>query len=568
VFVAVFTSALRAQEGGKRVALIIGNDSYSISPLKNAVNDAHLMDKALKTAGFQNIVLENGKKADMERAIGEFLDRIGPDDTALFFYAGHGVQIENENFLVPVDFAQAATISAAKFACMSLAQVFDELKRKRAKCNLVILDACRSNPVTAKYSLEAGLAKPQDAPSETFVAFSTGPGQTASDNPGGRDSWFTEALADYISQPALTIELNEVFTRVKKRVSDATERRQSPWTTANLTRRFYFHPPANGDTDTDSTLTQKWMDDALAREQRGEWSEAIDLINQVLQKKPGGSLEEKARKTLPYLTARRDAQARFLAGEYTAAASLDEQALKLDPFAPGAALQGANSYLLQDRLPDAVVLLHTMRARGTAEAVQTADRILKELAGVEPEAAKELQSAAPQPPPITEIFSEIHFGAPDWDAGKRHLETAAIDLTRWTKDLKMDVPMPVLVARAPVPTQAATPAAAATPDSGASSAAAAVTNAIFHVEVVPTADSRNLKIRKPGEAEEYGIVEFDASATDTPVVFEGRQVAAPTKLRLPTGKYEIRTVDEGKVVGRQDVEVKPRSTQTFTVKRP
>ena len=163
LFAALAPALLHAQETGKRLALIIGNDAYSISPLKNAVNDARAMDKALKSAGFLTVTLENARKADMDRAIGEFLDKLGPDDTALFFFAGHGVQIENENFLVPVDFPSVATISGAKFACMSVARIFDELKRKRAKRNIVILDACRSNPVAEKYSLEAGLANPQDA---------------------------------------------------------------------------------------------------------------------------------------------------------------------------------------------------------------------------------------------------------------------------------------------------------------------------------------------------------------------------------------------------------------------
>ena len=96
--------AVHAQEGGKRVALIIGNDAYSISPLKNAVNDARAIDAALRASNFRTILVENAKKADMDTKIGEFLDLLGPDDTALFFYAGHGVQIANENFLVPVDF--------------------------------------------------------------------------------------------------------------------------------------------------------------------------------------------------------------------------------------------------------------------------------------------------------------------------------------------------------------------------------------------------------------------------------------------------------------------------------
>jgi uncharacterized caspase-like protein len=232
--------AIHAQDGGKRVALIIGNDAYATSPLKNAVNDARAMDAALRASNFRTILVENARKSDMESKVGEFLDMLGPDDTALFFYAGHGVQIANENFLVPVDFVPGNSLSSAKFSCMSMAQIFDELNRKRAKKNIIILDACRSNPVTEKYSLEAGLAQPQNPGKDTYVAFSTGPGQVAADNPDGRNSWFTEALSEYVAQPALTIEINEVFTKVKKRVSDAIEGRQTPWTISSLTGGFYF----------------------------------------------------------------------------------------------------------------------------------------------------------------------------------------------------------------------------------------------------------------------------------------------------------------------------------------
>ena len=570
--IAALASGLGAQETGKRVALVIGNDAYPMSPLKNAVNDAHAMEQALKGAGFQTVTLENVRKADMDAAIGEFLDKLGPDDTALFFFAGHGVQIENENFLVPVDFPQVATISAAKFACMSVARIFDELKRKRAKRNIIILDACRSNPVAAKYSLEAGLADPQDAPKESFIAFSTGPGQTASDNPNGRNSWFTEALADYVAQPSLTVEINELFTRVKKRVSQATEGRQTPWTTSSLTTRFYFHPPAAGESDADSTMAEKWMDDAQLREQREEWAAAADLLKQVVDRKPGETLEARARNRLLYVTARGSAQARFEARDYAAAAGFYEQALKLDPFATDAALEGVDAYLLQDQLPEATALLRNMRRRGTTEAVETADKMLKQLAAVSPEAAREAQSAVPQPPPIEEVLGGAQFGVPDWDAGKRHLETAAVDITGWTKDLKMEVPMPALIVAiapaAPAPTAenaAQTPGAA--PDHPDEAQAAALNNAIFHVEVIPAGDTRNLRLR-PDASEEFGFVEFDGPAGETPVLYAGQQLVLPTKLKLPAGKYEIRTVDEGKVVNRQGLEVTPSSVQTFKVKHP
>src|SRR5271157_2377328 len=135
----LFLAAAHAQEG-KRVALIIGNNSYSMAPLKNAVNDARAMDQALRNAGFRTILRENATKTALEEAAAEFLQQLGPDDTALFFYAGHGVQIENENFLVPVDFAAANSVIQAKFRCFSIAQLLDGLKN-RPKRTIVILDA-------------------------------------------------------------------------------------------------------------------------------------------------------------------------------------------------------------------------------------------------------------------------------------------------------------------------------------------------------------------------------------------------------------------------------------------
>ena len=656
--------AVHAQEGGKRVALIIGNDAYGISPLKNAVNDARAMDEALRASNFRTILVENAKKSDMETKIGEFLDMLGPDDTALFFYAGHGVQIANENFLVPVDFVPGNSISGAKFSCMSVARIFDELARKRAKKNIVILDACRSNPVAEKYSLEAGLAQPQNPGKETYIAFSTGPGQVAADNPDGRNSWFTEALSEYVKQPALTLELNEVFTKVKKRVSDATEGRQTPWTISSLTSGFYFHSPLNQDTENDPTVAEKWFDDAQRREQREDWAEAISLVDQILKKKPGGTLEEAARNKLPYLTARQEAQQRFDAGDYAAAAPLYEQAVKLDPFSIDAAFQGVNSYLLNGHLPEAIGLLKAIRIRGTSASTAKANAMLKELSVVSKEAGTELAAGIPAPPPIEEIFSGAHFGIPDWDAGARRLESAPVDIARWTKDLNLAEQTPVPVAP-PAVTNATTPAAAPavspTVAPAATSAASpatpsltpaetAIANAMFHVELLPTGDHRDLKIRRVASApvlsytkvsapsnvpvkvtteppgaeltvdgdpdqhcqspcvlslaparkiihvqlegfrtenrvvdvqaggselavalqQEFGVVEFQGPQGDTPVVFDGKQVApqVPATVRVPVGKYEIRTMQEGKVLNRQDVEVTALSKSVITVKNP
>lgn len=644
--------AVHAQEGGKRVALIIGNDAYSISPLKNAVNDARAMDEALRASNFRTILVENAKKSDMETKVGEFLDMLGPDDTALFFYAGHGVQIANENFLVPVDFVPGNSLSSAKFSCMSVAQIFDELNRKRARKNIVILDACRSNPVAEKYSLEAGLAQPQNPGKETYIAFSTGPGQVAADNPDGRNSWFTEALSEYVKQPSLTLELNEVFTKVKKRVSDATEGRQTPWTISSLTSGFYFHVPQNQDAENDPTQAEKWFDDAQRRGQREDWAGALELIDRVLKKKPGGTLEAAARKELAYFTVRQEAQQRFDAGDYAAAGPLYEQAVKLEPFATDAALQGVDSYLLDGRVPEAVGLLKAIRIRGTSASTAKANAMLKELAAVSGEAGTELAAGIAEPPPIEEIFSGAHFGIPDWDAASRRLETAPVDIARWTKDLNMAEPTPVQVAP-PAVTNAATNGATSAASPAAPSltpAETAVANAMFHVELLPTGDHRDLKIRRVAAApvlayakvsapsgvpvkvtteppgaeltvdgdpdqhcqspcvmslatglrmlhiqldgfrkedrkvdvtaaggelavalqQEFGVVEFQGSQGDVPVVFDGKQVApqVPATVRVPVGKYEIRTMQEGKILNRQEVEVTPLSKSVITVKKP
>ena len=208
---------------------------------------------------------------------------------------------------------------------------------------------------------------------------------------------------------------------------------------------FYFHPPLNQDTENDPTLAEKWFDDAKRREQREDWAEAIDLINQILKKKPGGTLEEAARGQLPYLTARKEAQERFDAGDYAAAAGLYEQAVKRDPFAIDAAFQGVNSYLLTDRVSDAIGLLKTIRVHGTSAATKRANAFLQELSAVSKEAGTELQAGIPQPPPIEDVFSGGHFGVPDWDAGARHLQTAPVDLSKWTKDLNLAEQAPIQV---------------------------------------------------------------------------------------------------------------------------
>jgi len=637
-FVAVLTVEASPQEEGKRVALIIGNDNYKISQLKNAVNDARAMDKALQAAGFKTILVENAKRADMDRTMGQFLEMLGPDDTALFFYAGHGVQIENENFLVPVDFEAGDSLSTAKFSCFSLAQIYDELARRRAKRRIVILDACRSNPVANKYSLEAGLARPQrDDLKESFIAYSTGPGQVAADNPDGRNSWFTEGLSGMIGQASLT--LDEVFNRVKRQVSEETNGKQTPWISSTMTSSFYFHAPLKSAGETDLSLTAKRMDDARRFEQAEDWDRAIELVSQVLAKKPGGLLEESAKNKLPYLKAHQDAQARYDAADFAGAADAYNAAMQLDPFALHTAFEGVNSYLLADRIGDAVKLLQAVRVRGTSDAIQKANAMLKELAAVSPEAATELKARIPQPPPIEEVFRGTRFGIPDWEAGARDLRAANIDTARWSKELLESAAKSAAAVPAP-------PAEPKAPDNAPAENPIAL--AFLHVEVSSTASTRDLVIRKvsagtmnsggvtrpsgvavkvtseppgaelaiEGDAEQHcqtpcqlnlapgrqvihaqtpgyrianrivtvgaagaevpivlerqlGVVQFDGIQEGTPVLVDGKPAVyqAAAKLSLGAGTYEVKVVQDGKVLSRQNVEVKDQSTVAVSLKK-
>ncbi len=562
---ALATAAAVPQEEGNRYALVVGNNSYVVSPLQNAVNDARLMDKALKDAGFRSTLVENASLVAMQSSVGEFLGKLGPSDTALFFYAGHGVQIENENFLVPVDFKAPDSVVAAKFMLFSAAQLFDGL-RNRPKRSIVILDACRSNPIARQNALSAGLAQPQNAPNESYVVFSTGPGQTAADNPNGRNSYFTEALAVEIGKPGLTIE--EVVNHTRATVSSETSGNQTPWAISSLKATFFFHPPLNMEAENAASMAAKWMADAKNFEQREEWDDAIGRINQVIRKKPGGSLQAAAEDRLSYLAARRDAQASFDKGDYAAAAKAYETAVKLDPFAVDAAFEGAIGYLLEEQVDQAVLMLHGIRVRGATGSGAKAMKMLAELKDVSPAAATEANAAAPPPPPIGEMFSGMGFGVPDWDTGQRILASSPVDQGRFVKAIEATLP-PI---QAPADTAATGGGGGPSPGQSADQTAAIsqLLKDIFHVEVAPTSETRDLAIRRAATGTpdaNSGSLDIEGADKQVPVVFEGKVLYLPARLSLQAGRYEVRGVRDGKVVDTQEVEIQAGSPQKVTVKR-
>jgi uncharacterized caspase-like protein len=234
----LFTCGAHAQT---RVALIIGNSDYSSANLKlaNPANDAAAMQRALQDAGFQTIVRLNAKRLDFYRAVDEFSARIirDPHSVGLFYYAGHGVQSDGANYLIPVDavIESSADLEANAF---DVARVLRAMSAAQNEMNILILDACRDNPLRKTRSVARGLAR-IDAPSGTFIAYAAAPGQTAQDGSNGTNGVFTGELLKAMAEP--NVPLEQMFKKVITGVKADTRGAQTPWSEASIQGDFYFH---------------------------------------------------------------------------------------------------------------------------------------------------------------------------------------------------------------------------------------------------------------------------------------------------------------------------------------
>jgi len=222
----------------KRVALVIGNAKYRDAPLGNPLNDARDMANMLRQTGFEVIELIDGTQKEMNRAIAKFGDRLSSDAVALFYYAGHGMQVRGKNYLIPVD-AQITNETSIRVESVDVDGVLDQLAS--SELNVIILDACRNNPFERRFrSMGGGLAQ-MDAPKGSLIAYATAPGKTAVDG-DGRNGLFTQELLKQMQVPGLTIE--QVFKNVRREVARATRDNQIPWESSSLTGDFYFVPAA------------------------------------------------------------------------------------------------------------------------------------------------------------------------------------------------------------------------------------------------------------------------------------------------------------------------------------
>lgn len=231
------TSRVTANQ--KRLALVIGNAAYTNGgSLKNPINDAKGMKNALEQLGFEVLKYENCDQKTMKRAIDEYGKKLEGYDIGLFFYAGHGLQVNGNNYLIPTD-ASLSHEDEVEYDCVRADRVLMMMEKAKTKTNLVILDACRNNPFERSWSRSSGgngLAF-MNAPKGSLIAYATSPGNTASDG-SGENGLYTEALLKEINKPNITIL--EMFQNVRATVVKQSDSKQTPWESTSLIGNFYF----------------------------------------------------------------------------------------------------------------------------------------------------------------------------------------------------------------------------------------------------------------------------------------------------------------------------------------
>jgi tetratricopeptide (TPR) repeat protein len=230
---------------GPRVALVIGNGKYRSAPeLANPANDARDLTAALRDLGFRVIEGYDLDSASMRAKIGEFGAAMTGAATTLFFYAGHGIQVGDKNYLIPVD-ARLERPSALSTEAVSVDTILADMETEK-RINLVFLDACRDNPMSRSLAQAFGAGRSAavgqglaqlNAGIGTLITFATSPNRIALDGVG-RNSPFTTALLRHIRTPDL--EVRTLLTRVRADVIRETNERQIPWDHSSLTGEFYF----------------------------------------------------------------------------------------------------------------------------------------------------------------------------------------------------------------------------------------------------------------------------------------------------------------------------------------
>ena len=274
----------------KRVALVIGNSKYPGVSLRNPANDAHDMAVVLRKTGFDVIEKIDVTQKEMNRAIVQFGGMLNADTVALFYYAGHGMQVKGKNYLIPID-AQIDTENSVRAETVDVDTILDQLNA--SPLNIVVLDACRNNPFERRFrSLGGGLAQ-MDAPKGTLIAYATAPGKVASDGEG-RNGLYTQELLKVLQTPGLEVE--KAFKRVRANVARATGDNQIPWEASSLTGEFMFSADAVTQREAEQHQRETLQKALKAQQEENErkLADALKQVNEKTAKDQEQSQREKA----------------------------------------------------------------------------------------------------------------------------------------------------------------------------------------------------------------------------------------------------------------------------------
>jgi formylglycine-generating enzyme required for sulfatase activity len=249
----------------RKQALIIGNSKYARAPLKNPANDAVTMEAALKKLGFEVTTLRDLDLRHMKSAIDEFTAGLSNGSLGLFYFSGHGVQVNSVNYLLPVDFA-ASSQADVEYEAYPATRVQEKMEESGARLRVMVLDACRNNPFKFKRDAAGGLAQMPVNAEGTLIAFATGDNNTADDNAAEGNGLYTKYLVPALLTPGL--QLREAFQKAKEDVYRASRKEQNPSIYENVVGAYYLVAapnPSNGNIAKMDGASETW---ALIRESK------------------------------------------------------------------------------------------------------------------------------------------------------------------------------------------------------------------------------------------------------------------------------------------------------------
>ena len=228
---------LHALEKQSRLALVLGNDNYPGNTLRNARHDAESVAQELEALGYKTTLALDTDHVTLINVIDDFSRSVRPGDLAFIYYAGHGLQVRGENYLVPTDFhiTDEAQVELQGYA---LSTLLEKLTAKGATTEIVVLDACRDNPFLGTRSLSNGWAG-SIVSAGSFLAFGTAPGSTASDDPAGVHGRFTQSLLKYLPSD---LDIGSMFQKVREDVIRESYGTQVPWISSSLIGSLHIDP--------------------------------------------------------------------------------------------------------------------------------------------------------------------------------------------------------------------------------------------------------------------------------------------------------------------------------------